>query len=298
MRATTLFSLSMALFLTGNAQERFISSDFTRFYDWFHEHAQTELLYTHQATLYIFEYETPIRQSPCLEGEILGHLSIGQKVSNFIPNSDFYTPTEDQINGYDDLWYPVKAHDSHGQEIEGFVWGAHIAKGWRRVDLTFDQEKELILLGISSRPRTEPEDINAEIRILKGDHLLAQQQIPGLCLFEECQSSALLRIIQDSIYPELIVLEASTLTVACDVSIEKNFYYWDGFKLINVLSGEFAFNPTYTEKSFTLNRSPSRKGTVSCSLSYLDENFNPVWDFKVNSGPVVRVKNKVNTKAK
>ena len=299
MRATTLFSLSMALFLTGNAQQRFISADYTRFFDWFNEQAQTEKLYTPNSTLYIFEYETPLLEEPCVTAEVIERLSIGQEVKNLpLPLSVEY-PIEDQINGYDDLWYYVEVPTTSGKSIQGYVWGGYLAKGWKYYDMAGDPDLEMILLGVSSHLRKIPTDINAEIRILQGTQLIAQTQVPGLCVFEECSSSVLLRIHQAPDSGALSVIEASTLTIGCEVGIEKNYFFWDGIQLSKVMSGEFAFNPQHQKTPFITQSKEIEKNTFQqrvCIFSYEDEDFNPVWDCELRittskeAKPRIRVK--------
>jgi hypothetical protein len=270
----------MALFLTGNAQQRFITADYTRYFDWFHEHAQTELLYPRHASLYIFEYETPLMREPCTDSQVLDHLSIGQEVTNLTTFSLGNALQEDQIKGYDDLWYPVKTISSKGESIQGYVWGAYLAKGWKHFDLEQDGQTELILLGVSSHPRNIPENIQAEIRILQGPQLLTQVQVPGLCVFEECASSALLRVIPDQPQPGHQIIEASTLTVGCEVSIEKNYFYWDGVQLKRVMYGELAFEPFQKTESFISEKRLKKNGQyeiTECTYAGEDENFFPIW---------------------
>ncbi len=301
MRATTLTCLSMALFLTGNAQQRFIAADYTRYYDWFHEHAQTELLYTPQASLYIFEYETPLMKEPCTDSEIVAHLSIGQKVKNLISPALESSLNEDKINGYDDLWYLVATINEEGAPVQGYVWGGFLAKGWAFFDFEKDEQPEMIMLGISSRPRENLENIQAEIRILRGTQLLAQVQVSGLCVFEECASSALLRVIPDQPQIGRQIIEASTLTVGCEVSIEKNYFYWDGLQLNRVMHGEFAFQPYQDIKTFMVEKKLKSDGTYEISEYWFvgeDQFFNPIWKQKKtilekedpNSQPIVKVK--------
>jgi hypothetical protein len=280
MRATTLFCLSMALFLTGNAQQRFIAADYTRYFDWFHEHAQTELFYTHQASLFIFEYQTPLMQEPCNDSKVLDYLSIGQEVTNLTASSLKNALQEDQIKGYDDLWYPVRTISSRGEPIQGYVWGAHLAKGWRHFDLEQDGQSEFIMLGVSSRPRTTPENIQAEIRILQGAQLLAQVQVPGLCVFEECASSVLLRIIPDQPQAGRQIIETSTLTIGCEVSIEKNYFYWDGVQLKRVMHGELAFQPFQEMDPFISEQKLKEDGQyeiIECTYLGEDPDFLPIW---------------------
>ncbi len=267
MRATTLFCLSMALLLTGNAQEKFVAPDYTRYYNWFHQQAQTELLYTPSAQLVIFEYETPIHEAPCEEAAILSKLEIGQQVTNLLyPN-----PEEDQIKGYDDLWYFVEALNNKGGKIKGYVWGGNIARGWRTADVAEAPGKETILLGISSRPRINPSEIKAEIRVLNGLQLLAQQQVDDLCVFEECASSVLLRVIEMPKHPNMTIIETATVTVGCEVGIYKQMFHWDGLQLQQVMSGEFAFQPHRSSRPFRLSKEKM------CQYDGEDEYFNPVW---------------------
>lgn len=284
MRATTLFCLSMALFLTGNAQQRFISADYTRYYDWFHEHAQTAILYTPNTSIYIFEYNTPLRQEACLDSKILTHLSIGQTVKNLSSLEEDLL--EDQINGYDDRWYPVQTTTASGQTITGFIWGAFIAKGWRYYDIAQDGQPALIMLGVSSHQRASPDQIQAEIRVLQGSQLLAQEQVPGLCVFEECASSVLIRVIPKQTALNIPVIEASTLTVGCELSIEKNYFFWNGLRLQRVMHGELVFEPYQQIATFVVEKKEVGEGMIEikeCRYIGEDDNFNPIWDCKTES---------------
>lgn len=286
MRAATLTSLSTALLLTVNAQEKFIDPDYSQYFNWFHQRSQTELLYTPSAELYVFESETPFRQTPSQEGRVLSRLSPGQKVTKLAATET----VEDQINGYDDIWYHVSMQNAAGEKTEGYVWGAYIAKAWQITDLDDDAVPETILLGVSSQPRSDLQDINGEIKIMREDEMLVQQEVPGMCLFEECASSALLRVIKEPLFEEVMVIEASTMTVGCEVSIEKNYYSWNGSELQNIMHGEFAFRPFVEQIPFVAGQKKREDGNYQlkvCSFIGEDEEYNPVWECKTVVQPAI-----------
>lgn len=253
------------------AQERFISSDFDEFYDWFHQHSQVAQLYEDQSQLFTFTNDTRVYSGPCRNSEVAARLPIGYAVSNIAYADDYYLP-EGEINGYGDIWYHVRGKDPHGHAFTGYIWGGEIAKGWRLVDLDGEGEAEFILLGVSSKTRKVPEDINAELRVVRRGQLIYQKTIPGLCIFEDCASSPLLRSFKT---PQgFTIIEASTMTVGCWAGIEKSFFYWDGANLQRVYHAEYTTHTEFANQAFIFN---TKTGAQLCRYSHEDENFTPVW---------------------
>jgi len=256
------------------AQQQLVNKDLGPYYDWFHARSQAGELYTSQSTLYIFTDKATVRQGPCQTSKQTAALSQGDAVTNIAYNDDYYLP-EDEINGYHDIWYHVTGKDASGNAFTGYIWGAEIAKGWRTIDISGDGRAEFLMLGISTKERKEPSDINAEIRILSDGKLIALKSVPGLCVFEECDASPLLRVYRT---PQgFTVVETSTLTIGCWAGLEKAFHYWDGQHLHRVYHAEYLTATEFTNESFVVNYS---SGTRLCQYSHEGENYTPVWSCK------------------
>ena len=265
-----------ALFSTQGltAQERFVSSDFSDFYDWYHQQSQVAQLYEDQTELFTFTSDTYVYTGPCLTSEVAAQLPIGYGVKNIAYNDDYYLP-EDEINGYGDIWYHVRGKDLTGQSFTGYIWGGQIAKGWRSADLNGDGKPEFIMLGISSQTRKAPGDINAELRIVQDGRLLHQKTVPGLCVFEDCASSPLLRVVET---PQgFQIIEASTMTVGCWAGIEKSFFYWDGANLQRVYQAEYTTHKELANAAFVFT---GKAGAQLCRYSHEGDNYTPVWKCK------------------
>jgi hypothetical protein len=270
MRNILMFTAILACQVSP-AQERFVSSDFNHHYDWFHNRSQVTDLYANHSTLFIFTEKATVYQGPCQTSATLATLTQGSPVTNIAYNDDYYLP-EDEINGYSDIWYHVKGTNTAGQSFDGYVWGADIAKGWRTIDVSGDGKADFLMLGISSRERKKPEDIEAEIRIISKGKLIAMQPVPGLCIFEECAASPLLRVYRTR--QGFTVVEASTMTVGCWAGLEKSFHYWDGTNLQRVYHAEFLTSTEFANESFVVNSSSSAQ---LCQYSHEDQAHFPVW---------------------
>ncbi len=258
-----------------NAQpDRFVSNQFSDYYDWFHQRSQAAQLYTHHSTLYTFTQNTEVRQGPCTTAQVITQLPIAHGVQNIAYRDEYYLP-EDEIDGYGDIWYHVQGKDASGRSFNGYIWGAQIARGWRSEDLDGDRRPEFIMLGISSRPRQNLQDIKAEIRIIQNGKLANQQQVPGLCIFEDCASSPLLRIFTT---PQgFTIIETSTMTVGCWAGIEKAFFYCNGTQLQRVYHAEYTTKTQFANQAFVVN---ANNGAQLCQYSHEDENYMPVWACK------------------
>ena len=262
-----------ALFSTQGltAQERFVSSDFSDFYDWYHQQSQVAQLYEDQTELFTFTNNTVVYNGPCQNSKVVAQLPIAYGVKNIAYNDDYYLP-EDEINGYGDIWYHVCGKDPKGHTFTGYIWGGQIAKGWRSVDLAGNGKFEFVMLGISSKTRKAPGDINAELRIVQDGQLIQQKTIPGLCIFEDCASSPLLRAVET---PQgFTIIEASTMTVGCWAGIEKSFFYWDGANLQRVYQAEYTTNKEFANAPFVFN---GKSGAQLCRYSHEGANYTPVW---------------------
>ena len=282
--SATLLSIQLPV---SQAQEQLVGQDFGDYYEWFNEHSQTEQLYAHNATLHIFTDHTTVHLGPCRDSKVIADLPIGQTVTN-IAYDDYYVP-EDQIDGYGDMWYHIRGRNADGGAFQGYVWGAYIAKAWQSVELTGDQHEEFVMLGVASTPRRQPTDINAEIRILHQNKLWYQKLVPGLCLFEECATEAMLRVLKD---PKLgfTFMETSTMTLGCWAGIEKAYFYWNGSSLERVYQAEYTTKKEYANQTFTV---PAGKDVPLqvCHFSHEDENYDPVWKCEVvKAKPAARVR--------
>ena len=262
------------------AQEKLVGAEFEAYYDWFNEQSPTENLYTNGALLYVFGKETAARIGPCASSEIIDLLQVGQSVYNIVTD-EFYFP-EDKINGYEDIWYHVRWRGTSGKNQYGYIWGADIAKSWTQEDLNGDDNKELLLLGVSSKERKTPKDINAEIKILNSNKTVYQITVPGLCVFEECASSSMIRVLNENPKNGLTIVEASTMTMGCWAGIEKSFFFWNGASLERVYQAEFTTQTQFAKKEFVVSSETENGINVKmCSYSHEDEKYNPVWTCKM-----------------
>ncbi|GJM34319.1 MAG: hypothetical protein DHS20C18_33200 [Saprospiraceae bacterium] len=256
------------------AQPRFVNEDYKDFYEWFHQRAQTEKLYTDGSALYIFGQSSPVYSHPTLNSSVLLSLPIGKEVTNI--GYKAYQYPEDEIGGYGDIWYQVKGVSDSGKTFKGFVWGGNIAKSWTFSDLNGDNKNELIMLGISSQKRKNLQDIKADIKIISAGKLMAQTTVPGLCVFEDCTASALIRVLKDQPYPGIFIFEASTMTIGCYAGIEKAFYFWNGQQLETVFHAEYTISKIYDNQAFVY-RPQGNDQTMICRYDHEDKYYNPVW---------------------
>lgn len=270
--AALLFSQTVP----NSAQTHFVSQDQSHFFEWFHERSQVVDLYADRTTLYTFTDEATVKQRPSENAGTVTQLPIGWTLTN-IAYSENYVP-KDEINGYEDLWYHVQGIDQQGKPFNGYIWGAQVAKGWRATDITGDGINEFIMLGIAAKTRQKPSDINAEIRILQCNRMISQTIVPKLCVFEECASSPMLRVLQSQQIEGLTVIEASTMTIGCSTGIDKAFYYWNGSGLERVYQAEYVTQTEMFKKQFIVAPAGSKSTTVQvCAYRGEDSNYNPIW---------------------
>jgi len=276
--------LLTALFACGSGMaqsNRFVHHDYEPYSRWFDQQTQAAQLYRGQATLHIFGHDAVVRAEPKRDAAAVARLVMGQPVTNIAYREQDPLPV-DEINGYQDIWYHIRGSDEAGRPFVGYVWGAEIARGWRRADITGDGQAEFVLLGLAAQPRTAPSDIKGELRVLQAGRLVEQRLIPGLCLFEACGASPMLRILQDPGRPRLTVIEASTMTIGCDGGIEKAFYFWNGRHLDRIFHAEYLSQHIFTQKEFSFPAETTANGEVItrsiCRYRQEDRNFNPVWE--------------------
>ena len=272
--ALIFFSLPLA-----NSQSHFVDPDYSAYYRWFHDRSQVDDLYAERSELYIFTQGAAVYQQPAREARKLLSLPAGLAVYN-IAYAEGKIP-EDQINGYGDMWFHVRGNYK-GEAFSGYIWGAHLAKSWKWADLDQNGHRELIMLGMSSRPRVQPQHIEAELRILRNGSLVNITPVPGLCIFEDCDASSMLRILRDNNKGGMTVIEASAMSVGCLAGIEKTFFYWNGGGLDLVYHGELTTGEVFTQKSFTHQyaNADQQVSALLCTYSHENDRHNPVWDCK------------------
>lgn len=275
-----LATLLFAQVSPNSAQSYFVAQDYTDFFDWFNERSQVDQLYRDKTTLYIFSDNVNIRKSPSGKSDVVAHLPIGHAVYN-ISYGDKPLPTA-EINGYGDMWYHVRGKDAQGKPFIGYVWGSHIAKGWREADITGDGYPEFIMLGISSQTRKKPTDINAEVCVLQNNRVINRVFVPGLCIFEDCDASPMLRVMKSQATPGLTIIEASAMTIGCMAGIDKSFFYWNGSGLERVYQAEYSTKKEMYRKKFVVAPNHSQSATAQlCEYGGEDSNYNPIWNCKM-----------------
>lgn len=268
--SSALFSLTFAPSL---AQERLVDAEQSRYYEWFNQHSKTSHIFQEGAPLYTFDEQTTVFCQPSTKASVITKLQIGQRVQNF---SKHDTPLpENTWNGYEDIWLKIKGKDAKGKTFHGYVKGAQLAKTWSFIDLNKDGKKELVMLGISSIKRQQMTDIKAELRIVQNKKLRYQKIVPGLCVFEECNSMALIRQVPHN---HTIILEASTISLGCWTAIEKTYFLWNGNSLDLIYHAEKTKQKVHTKESFAY--AINKQSTNICSYAGEDQNFNPKWTCK------------------
>jgi len=270
-------ALASSLFVNASMpQTRTIGGDWEAYFDWFHRQSQVDQLYSNGATLYTFGDKVAVRSGAGLNSKIIATLGNGHALNNIGYATDAALPTE-EINGYGDFWYHVKGHNAAGKAFKGYIWGGHIAKGWRKADLTGDGKAEFVLLGVSSKPRKKLTDIHGELRILQKGRVLHRSDVPGLCLFEDCGSSALLRILNVPAANNALVIEASTMTIGCWAGIEKTYFYWNGAGLELICHAELISGKVLSNQPFSVK---GKNGAELMTCRYVREgdDYNPLWD--------------------
>ena len=180
---TTLATATTILFsaLTLHGQVRYTGEEFREYYDWFHQYSQTEDPFIDGTTLYTFVDDAKVYRTASARSSIVASLPIAHPISNIlIPVENAQRAT---INGYTDQWLQVEGCDGEGNNFTGFVWGGHIAKGWRAYDLNRDGSQDLVMFGLNQQQRNAPEDLRAEIRLVANGQLIAQTTLTGhVCL--------------------------------------------------------------------------------------------------------------------
>ncbi|MBK7476014.1 MAG: hypothetical protein IPI11_08355 [Haliscomenobacter sp.] len=269
--------------------------DYSRFYDWFHRRAQAGALYSDQSALLIFNEGTKVMAQPNWKSTVLAQLPMASTVTNLAyPEGLIPQGTR---KGYSDIWHKVKGNDQSGRPFTGYVWGGDIAKGWRKADLNGDGALETLVLGLSPNPRTEMTDIRAELRVIEHGKLLARKEIKGLCLFKDCDTSPLLRILSDPAHPEVRFFETSTLFEGCETGIERAFFLWDGSEIQLIYHAEFLSKTVFQKGKAVIKAEGSEFALRTCRFSHINASFEPVWIWEeqplpvaAQGGPIARAK--------
>ncbi|PTM15170.1 MAG: hypothetical protein DA408_00695 [Bacteroidetes bacterium] len=258
------------------AQVRYTGEELRDYYYWFHQYSQTALFYEDGARLVSFTEKTPVRQYPNVQAAVAGYLGLGEVVTNqLIPVARAVVSTE---KGYQDQWFKVTAcQATTGQTYTGYVWGGHLAKSWLYYDLDQDGTTELVALGLHLEQRRAPEDIQADLKVIHQGQLQASLAIAGLCLFDDCGSSNLLRVYEISTQPRQVIFETSTLTAGCLVGVDKAFVSWDTNQLRLIYQAEYSTGHQYANNAFYRHQD---NATLICYYQNENNAFEPVWACK------------------
>jgi len=258
------------------AQEYFVAQDAGDYYEWFQQHSNASALFSDQATLYAFASNTPLREEPCEESTTILTLAPGETVRNQVYGVEDFIPTA-EIRGYNDQWFQVVVDRPDGSTIPGFIWGGHLAKAWHQTDLNQDQEEELVLMGLTEQKRSEPRDIRAELKVIRAGKTISTTQLPGMCVFGECDADAMLRTFTPDGQDNVTMLEASTMMIGCTAGIERAFLIWKGHSFECVFYGEMTTRQTYQETPFAVRLTQKAGSAKICRFDGIGEDFNPVW---------------------
>ncbi len=277
-----IFSVPTTIFSQGTVEYR---DDQLNYFSWFHEHSNTVDLYQSGKIIYTFVSNAPIRREACIESTIITKLPIGAPVTNLFDETDDIV--WESINGYNDIWHRVKGFDEKGHRFIGYLWGGHIAKAYQPAFVTGDGGEEFVLLGVSSQKRKGIHDTKAELKVVSDNKVIASTTVPDMCLFEECTSDALVRVLTDQPFKGEIMIEASSMTISCATGIEKNYFSWQGGQLKHVYHSSMPEDRVSKNKSFQYE---NKNETILCRFSHEKADFTPVWSCK-------RIKKGANTRA-
>lgn len=262
-----LFSIQPA-----TAQSRLVSQEAEDYYAWFQERSQTAGHYVAGTTLRSFSGAATIHEGPCREAAIIGQAGLNKEMVNLGYGDDYYLP-EDEINGYGDFWYHVKAVSSSGKKVSGYVWGGDVAKAWAVGDVDGDGKEEHLLLGLASRPRASLKKIEAELKVVgQTGQLVTARILPGLCIFEDCGASVLLRTVHAAAGFDMI--EASTVALGCWAGIEKAYYSFDGSTLSPAYYAEYTTGTVHYSEPVVVS---GKAGAQVCTFSTEDKSYDPIW---------------------
>lgn len=265
-----ILSLSSTVVLS---QVRYTGEEFRDYYEWFHQYSQTPDFYLDGAQLISFVEDAPVMKSPQAKGHAMGKLALGQVVTNLA------IPVEKAVfseqYGYREQWFLVEACSADRNVYTGYIWGGYLAKSWQYFDLEGDGSKELIALGLSTNERQAPEDIRASLKIIEQGKEVKALELEGICLFEDCGASSLLRIFDLNTSDQTIVFESSVFTAGCLTGIDKALVAWDGQELQLIHRGEYTTGQTYASNPLYLRQATQ---TQVCYYKNENQSYDPVWN--------------------
>jgi hypothetical protein len=268
----TLFILSVSC-QSISAQVRYTATASRNYSEWFKQYSQTPDFKLAGAELLAFVKDAPVRTAPLLKAKIKGQLEPGQRVKNLTTSTmDITYATQ---NGYRDQWLLVEACDNASNSYTGYVWGGHLAKSWCYFDLEGDGEQELIALGLSDRQRQAPEDIRASLKIIRHAQVSEAIELEGICLFEDCGASSLLRVFDFGTTQRTTLFEATIFSKGCLSGIDKALVAWDGQQLQLIHRAEYTTGHTYASNPLYL-RQPTQ--TQICYYKSENSQYDPVWN--------------------
>lgn len=275
MRTVLLLAVAAGATLSAtSAQVRYNERDFQQYYAWFQSVSPTDALRQDGAELYVFTPATPLRSTPCRTAEVIQNLPIGSSVINVVNHP--YEVFEDEVNGYSDRWFRVRARTSGQGWLEGYVWGGNIARAWTWTELSPDNRPVLAMLGIGGRPIQQLSQMQGEIRLVTQHTLLYRQAIEKMCLFRECYSDALLRVLPDQPRSGQLLFEATSVISNCaGSSIDKAIIAWTGSGLLSIHHAEYITGHTYSQRSLPVDIEANTP--LECRYTGEDASFNPVW---------------------
>jgi hypothetical protein len=271
MRTNIILILIFVISTSLSAQVRYTGEDFRDYYQWFHRYSQTADFYVNQSQLYTFNTATSVRPQPSFRSPALTTLPAGYPLRNqLLAVTD---QVESERNGYGEAWFQVSG-TYQGVPFHGYVWGGDLAKAWRETHLQGLAGKTQVLLGLSPQMRQSASDLRACLRLVQQGSVRQEIEIPGACIFEDCEASTLLRVL-DVPAAANKVFEVSILTSGCLTGLDKSFISWDGQQLHLFYQGEWSTGTTALNNPVYLQRGAA--STQVCYFSHEDLNYNPIW---------------------
>ena len=257
-----------------SAQVRYSERDFQDYYRWFQSVSPTDAQQRKGAQLLIFSPATPLRSAPFQTAGSLAYLPIGGTVTNLVGHP--FDAFKDEINGYSDRWFRVGTRIEGAGWVEGYVWGADIARAWTRAALFPGEAPALAMLGIGGDPIRHVSEMQGEVRIVHDQTLIQRIRIEKMCLFSECDSDALLRVLPDQPRPGQLLFEATSLISNCSgSSIEKAFFVWTGGGLRSIYHAEYTTGYTFSHTPLRVEN--EKNEPLECRYLGEDQSFNPIW---------------------
>jgi hypothetical protein len=253
----------------GQSQLRYSTEKYQSYLKWFNYHTAIKA-----DRLISFLDNVPVYERPDTRSKLISNLVLGEAVIAAV-TPDEVTITE-VINGFRDSWVKINICDAKGIYQQAYVWRGHLAKNWQYYDIDQDGLLELIALGTTTNHRRGNDHIAAELRVIKGKELISSVQLPGFCLFEDCQSNSILRLLK--VGTQLKVLEASVFTKGALSGIDKALIIWENNHLRLIHRAEFITGHTYQNDPFYYQHN----NTVRvCHYQGENDSFDPVWNCKV-----------------